>query len=126
MKRSDTLFRHKSHLVYDTAASIKEMVIAITEKTNSNTIDFRTFAEMEICDRVNTWILYNDGEYGVLGRFVCVRRDFGSESVHFVVQEDDNSELCLFQREEEMYSYTLDELISLHAEIEKIYKFVIH
>ena len=52
MKRSDTLFRHKATLLYDTGASIREMVYAITQKLNSPVIDFAVFEEMGVCERV--------------------------------------------------------------------------
>ena len=68
MKRSDTLFRHKATLLYETGASIREMVYAITHKSNSSEIDFRVFEELGVCERVGTWINVEGKEgYWVMG-----------------------------------------------------------
>lgn len=117
MKRSDTLFRHKATLLYDTGASIREMVYLITAKTNSPIIDFRTYADDGICERVGAWIMDNDGMNGEFGLFTNVIRKAGSEDIRFVVEGEGS------YRDEEMYDYSLDELIYLHDEIEKIYKY---
>lgn len=117
MKRSDTLFRHKATLLYDTGASIREMVYKITAKTNSPIIDFRTYADDGICERVGAWIMDNDGMNGEFGLFTNVIRKAGSEDIRFVVEGEGS------YRDEEMYDYSLDELIYLHDEIEKIYKY---
>lgn len=118
MKRSDTLFRHKATFIYEAGASIKEMVSAITHKTNSPIIDFRVFEELGVCERVGTWVSDNGGS-GVWGLFTIVQRNFGSEDVYFVAEADG------YLRDDNMYSYTLDELIYLHDEIEKIYKYIV-
>lgn len=117
MKRSDTLFRHKANLLYDTGASIREMVYAITEKLNSPIIDFAKMEHEGVCERVGTWIPV-EGHEGYWGLFTRVRRTAGNHDIYFYVEGGGNV------REEEMYDYTLDELIYLHDEIEKIYKFV--
>ena len=117
MKRSDTLFRHKAALLYDTGASIREMVYLITAWTNSPIIDFRTYADNGICERVGAWIMDNDGMNGEFGLFTNVIRKAGSEDIRFVVEGEGS------YRDEEMYDYSLDELIYLHDEIEKIYKY---
>ena len=117
MKRSDTLFRHKATLLYDTGASIREMVYLITAKTNSPIIDFRTYADDGICERVGAWIMDNDGMNGEFGLFTNVIRKTGSADIRFVVEGEGS------YRDEEMYDYSLDELIYLHDEIEKIYKY---
>lgn len=119
MKRSDTLFRHKATLLYETGASIREMVYAITAKLETPIIDFRTFAELGVCERVGTWIMDNNGESGVFGLFTLVQRNAGSKDIHFIAEADFD-----YERDDEMYDYSLDELIYLHDEIEKIYKFV--
>ena len=117
MKRSDTLFRHKATLLYDTGASIREMVNTITAKTNSPTIDFRTYADNGICERVGAWIMDNDGVNGEFGLFTEVREMPIPHDIHFVVEGEGG------YRDEEMYDYSLDELIYLHDEVEKIYKY---
>ena len=119
MKRSDTLFRHKSILLYDTAASIREMVYAITVKLGTPIIDFRVFEKLGVCERVGTFILDNDGENAKFALFTLVERNAGSHDIHFIADADG------YQRDEEMYGYTLDELIYLHDEIEKIYKYIV-
>ena len=121
MKRSDTLFRHKAKLLYDTCASIKEMVFAITHKMNSPVIDFSVFEEMGVCERVGTWVWEDVAgkRFGTWGLFTLVQRNFGSEDIYFVAKTDDA------RREKEMYDCTLDELIYLHDEIEEIYKAVV-
>lgn len=118
MKRSDTLFRHKATLLYDTGASIREMVYKITAKLNSPTIDFRTYADEGVCERVGAWIMDNDGINGEFGLFTTIHRIAGRSDIRFVVEGEGS------YREDEMYDYSLDELIYLHDEIEKIYKFV--
>lgn len=119
MKRSDTLFRHKATLLYDTGASIREMVYAITQKLESHTIDLRHFADLGVCERVGAWIMNNDGETGEWGIFTEIVRIAGKEDIHFIVATD------FAERDEEMYAYCLDELIYLHDEIEKIYKYIV-
>ena len=119
MKRSDTIFRHKANLLYETGASIREMVNAITSKIGTPVIDFRLFADLGVCERVGTWIMDNDGETGVWGLFTLVERNAGSKDIHLIAEAD-----CDYERDDEMYGYSLDELIYLHDEIEKIYKFV--
>lgn len=118
MKRSDTLFRHKATLLYETGASIREMVYAITHKSNSSEIDFRVFKELGVCDRVGTWI-NAEGKEGYWGLFTRVQRNAGNQDIYFRAEGGGNV------REEEMYDYSLDELIYLHDEIEKIYKYIV-
>ena len=119
MKRSDTLFRHKANLLYDTGASIREMVYLITAWTNSPIIDFRTYADLGVCERVGSWIMDKDGESGMWGLFSLVQRNAGNKDIYFLVESDYD-----YEREDEMYAFSLDELIYLHDEIEKIYKYV--
>lgn len=119
MKHSDTLFRHKATLLYDTGASIREMVYAITYKMQSPIIDFRVFEKLGVCERVGTWIMDNDGENGKWGLFTYIQRNVGNEDIYLVAEADD------YTRAEEIYDYTLDELIYLHDEVEKIYKCIV-
>lgn len=122
MKRSDTLFRHKATLLYDTGASIREMVYAITAKLNAPSFDFRDYADEGclhegICERVGAWIMDNDGMNGEFGLFTTIHRVAGRNDIRFVVEGEGG------YRDDEMYDYSLDELIYLHDEIEKIYKY---
>lgn len=118
MKKSDTLFRHKATLLYETGASIREMVYKITATTGSHVIDFTHYEELGICERVGVWVMDNDGETGYWTLVSYIERNVGNADI-FIVAEND---FC--KRKEEMYDYSLDELIYLHDEIEKIYKFV--
>ena len=118
MKRSDTLFRHKQILLHETGASLRSMVNLITAKTNNSTIDFREYEELGVCERVGAWIMANDGESGVWGLFTEVTCQDGH--INFLVEADYD-----YERNEEMYGYSLDELIYLHDEIQKIYKYVV-
>lgn len=112
MKRSDTLFRHKAALLYDTGASIREMVYKITTKTNKTSIDFDEYANLGVCERVGTWV-EQDCKEGRWELFDTVYTGIGGD-------------LCFSagMKVKEMYDYSLDELIYLHDEIEKIYKYV--
>ena len=118
MKKSDTLFRHKATLLYDTGASIREMVYKITSITGSPVIDFSYWEDLGVCERVGTWVMDNDGQTGYWVNISYIQRNAGSEDIYIVAENDE------VKREEEMYDYTLDELIYLHDELEKIYKFV--
>ena len=118
MKRSDTLFRHRAHMLYETGASIKEMVFNIMARLGTETIEFEPYADEGICERVGTWIMDNDGENGVWALFTRIERDTTCERLLFTAEVYD------YERTEDMYDYSLDELIYLHDEIEKIYKAV--
>jgi shikimate kinase len=118
MKKSDTLFRHKANLLYDTCASIREMVYKITSTYNSPVIDFDEMEKMGVCERVGTWINV-EGKEGYWGLFTRVQCNAGNKDIYFRAEGGGNV------REEEMYAYSLDELIYLHDELEKIYKFVV-
>ena len=61
----------------------------------------------------------NDGEAGYWVNISYIQRNAGSKDIYIVAENDE------VKREEEMYYYTLDELIYLHDEIEKIYKAVV-
>ena len=119
MKRSDTLFRHQAALLYDTGASIREMVYAITQKLNSNTIGLLHFIDLGLCDRIGSWIRDNDGDTAGWGIFTGITVSKDKDRIYFTVESD------FGYRDEYMYSYSLDELIYLHNEIEKIYKYVV-
>lgn len=113
MKRSDTLFRHKATLLYDTGASIREMVYKITAKTNKTNIDLAEYANLGVCERVGTWVK-QDGKEGWWELFDTIYSRIGGNGIYFSAG----------MKAKEMYDYSLDELIYLHDEIEKIYKFV--
>lgn len=118
MKRSDTLFRHKATLLYDVGASLRELVYKITSITSNPIVDFRTYEELGVCERVGVWVMDNNGETGYWTLVSYIQRNAGNADIYIVAENDE------VRREEEMYSYSLDELIYLHDEVEKIYKFV--
>jgi len=114
MKKSDTLFRHKANLIYDTCASIREMVCVITSKLNKEKIEFGVYEKLGVCERVGTWV---DVE-GKEGRWELITAIYPSGAKIMIETE-------LYGGSQDMYEYSLDTLISLHKELEKIYKFVV-
>ena len=115
MKRSDTLFRQKAALLYDTGASIREMVNKTAAITKRPVIDFRNYADMGVCERVGAWVREKNTDIGAWGLFTLAQSI--DNAIYFVVEAGG------VWRQEEMYDYSLDELIYLHDEIEKIYKY---
>ena len=119
MKKSDTLFRHKTHLLFEICGSIREMVNAITAETNNDTsIDLRVFTEMGVtAGMVGAWVNI-EGREGYW--------DFISE----VSREDNDGRIIIRTQNyglngRDMYDFSMDELIYLHDEIEKIYNFIV-
>ena len=118
MKKSDTLFRHKANLLYEVCGSIREMVNVITAKTNKSTVDLRVYNEMGVTDVVGAWVDIENRE-GYWDLISEIGRD-----------EDKYGQIIIrtqnYRREgRDMYDFSMDELIYLHDELEKIYKFVI-
>ena len=114
MKRSDTLFRHKANLLYDTCASIREMVNVITSKLFNGKIEFEVYEKLGVCERVGTWVNVEDKE----GRWELITAIYPS-GTKIVIETE------LYGGADDMYEYSLDTLIYLHDEIEKIYKFFV-
>ena len=118
MKKSDTLFRHKANLLYEVCGSIREMVNAITAKTNTGSVDLRAFNEMGVtAGMVGAWVNI-EGREGYW--------DFISE----VSREDKDGHVIIRTQNyglngRDMYDFSMDELIYLHDELEKIYKFIV-
>lgn len=117
MKKSDTLFRHKANLLYEVCGSIREMVNAITAKTNTGSVDLRVYNEMGVTTgMVGAWVNI-EGREGYWDNMseVCRERDG-----HIIIRTQN------YVRDGwDMYDFSMDELIYLHDELEKIYKFVI-
>ena len=113
MKKSDTLFRHKTNLLYDVCGSIREMVCAITSKLIKEKIEFEVYEKLGVCERVGTWV---DVE-GKEGRWELITAIYPSGAKIMIETE-------LYGGAQGMYEYSLDTLISLHKELEKIYKFI--
>lgn len=117
MKRSDTLFRHKAKLLYDTCSSIREMVNAITSKLFNGKIEFEVYEKLGVCERVGTWVNVEGKE----GRWELITAIYPS-GTNIMIE----TELYgVYGGTEDMYEYSLDTLIYLHDELEKIYKFVV-
>lgn len=118
MKRSDTLFRHKAKLLYDTCSSIREMVNATTSKLYSGKIEFEVYEKLGVCERVGTWVNVEGKE----GRWELITAIYPSGMKNIMIE----TELYgVYGGVEDMYEYSLDTLIYLHDELEKIYKFVV-
>lgn len=115
MKRSDTLFRHKAKLLYDTCSSIREMVNATTSKLYSGKIEFEVYEKLGVCERVGTWVNVEGKE----GRWELITAIYPSGMKNIMIETE------LYGGVEDMYEYSLDTLIYLHDELEKIYKFVV-
>lgn len=118
MKKSDTLFRHKANLLYEVCGSIREMVNTITAKTNTGSVDMRAFKEMGVTTgMVGAWVNVEGCEgYWDLIAEVC-REDKGG---HIIIRTAEYGRNGM-----DMYDFSMDELIYLHDELEKIYKFVV-
>lgn len=117
MKKSDTLFRHKAILLYEVCGSIREMVNVITAKTNKSSVDLRVYNEMGVTDVVGVWVNIESRE----GYW-----DLISE----ISREDKNGYIIIRTQKYglnglDMFDFSMDELIYLHDELEKIYKFVV-
>lgn len=116
MKRSDTFFRHKAKLLYDVCGSIREMVNTITAKTNKGSVDLRVFNEMGVTDgTVGAWVNV-EGREGYWDNIteICRERDG-----HIIIRTQNHGLNGL-----DMYDFSMDELIYLYDELEKIYNFV--
>lgn len=116
MKKSDTLFRHKANLLYDTCASIREMVCATTSNLFSEKIEFEVYEKLGVCERVGTWVNVEGKE----GRWELITAIYPSHSGAKIMIETE-----LYGGAQDIYEYSLDTLIYLHDEIEKIYKFIV-
>ena len=114
MKRSDTLFRHKANLLYEVCGSIREMVYATTSKLFNGKIDFETYEKLGVCERVGTWVNVEGKE----GRWELITAIYPSGTKIIIETE-------VYGGADDMYEYSLDTLIYLHDEIEKIHKFVV-
>ena len=114
MKQADTLFRHKSRFADELSVAFKEIFTAITALTKKPSIDLVDYVNLGVCDRVGSWIMDNDGESGVFGTFVSVYRKPGKEEIFLLASGYDS------ERDEDTYDYTLDELVYLYDELEKI------
>ena len=114
MKKSNTLLRHKADLLYDTCASIREMVNVITSKLPNKKIEFEVYEKLGVCKRVGAWV---DVE-GKEGRWELITAIYPSGANIMIETE-------VYGGAQDMYEYSLDTLICLHEELEKIYKSIV-
>lgn len=117
MKKSDTLFRHKAKLLYEVCGSIREMVNTITAETNTDTVDMQVYNEMGVTTgMVGAWVNV-EGREGYWDNITEICRERNGQ----VIIRTQNYVLNGW----DMYDFSMDELIYLYDELEKIYKFVV-
>ena len=120
MKRSSALYRRRANLFYDVCGSIREMVNAITAKTNEDSVNLLVYNEIGVTDEmVGAWVRDNIGD--CKGHW---------EDITEVCREDKDGHIIIRTQNyglngRDMYDFSTDELIHLHRQLEKIYKFVV-
>lgn len=117
MKKADTLFRRKSQIVTEVVVAIKEIYHAITSLTGEHQIMLENYARKFVCDRVGAYTYPAEGpEKGAeWGTMQMIYRHTGEESVHIVTTSK------TYTRIDDLYDYSIDELIYIYDELEKIY-----
>lgn len=120
MKRSSALYRRRANLLYDVCGSIREMVNVITAKTNEDSVNLLVYNEIGVIDgMVGAWVSDNIGDCkGHWDNITKVSRENNAGNVVIYTQ---NYGVKGF----DMYYFSTDELIHLHSQLEKIYKFVV-
>ena len=120
MKRSSALYRRRANLLYDVCGSIREMVNVITAKTNEDSVNLLVYNEIGVTDvMVGAWVRDNIGDCkGHWEDITEVCRENKDGHVIIRTQNYGNNGL-------DMYYFSTDELIHLHNQLEKIYKFVV-
>ena len=113
MKKSDTLFRHKAKLLYEVRGSIREMVNTITSKLFNGKIEFEVYEKLGVCERVGTWV--NEAGEGCWENITAIY----PSGTNIMIETEP------YGGADDMYEYSLDTLIYLHDELEKIYKFIV-
>ena len=120
MKRSSALYRRRANLLYDVCGSIREMVNVITAKTNEDSVNLLVYNEIGVIDvMVGAWVRDNVGD--CKGHW---------EDITEVCREDKDGHIIIRTQNYganglDMYYFSTDELIHLHNQLEKIYKFVV-
>lgn len=120
MKRSSTLYRRRANLLYDVCGSIREMVNVITAKTNEDSVNLLAYNEIGVTDvMVGAWVRDNIGD--------CKGH---REDITEVCREDEDGHIIIHTQNYgdkgfDMYYFSTDELIHLHSQLEKIYKFIV-
>lgn len=119
MKRSSALYRRRANLLYDVCGSIREIVNVITAKTNEDTVNLLVYNEIGVTDEmVGAWVKDNIGD--CKGHW---------EDITEVCREDKDGHIIIRTQNYganglDMYLLSTDELIHLHSQLEKIYKFI--
>lgn len=120
MKRSSALYRRRANLLYDVCGSIREMTNVITAKTNEDSVNLLVYNEIGVTDvMVGAWVRDNIGD--CKGHW---------EDITEVCREDKDGHIIIRTQNYganglDMYLLSTDELIHLHSQLEKIYKFVV-
>ena len=119
MKKADTLFRRKSQVVTEVVVAIKEIYHAITSLTGEHQIMLETYARKFLCDRVGAYTYPAEGpEKGAeWGTMQMIYRHIGEENVYIVTTSK------TYTRIDDLYDYSIDELIYIYDELEKIYNY---
>ena len=120
MKRSSALYRRRANLLYDVCGSIREMVNAITAKTNEDSVNLLVYNEIGIIDgMVNAWVSDDNGDgEGHGDDIIKISRENNAGTIVIYTQNYGDKGF-------DMYLLSTDELIHLHSQLEKIYKFIV-
>ena len=120
MKKSSALYRRRANLLYDVCGSIREMVNVITAKTNEDSVNLLVYNEIGVIDgMVGAWVSDNVGDCkGHWDNITKISRENNAGSVVIYTQNYGvkGFDMCYF---------STDELIHLHNQLEKIYKFIV-
>ena len=120
MKRSSALYRRRANLLYDVCGSIREMTNVITAKTNEDSVNLLVYNEIGVTDEmVGAWVRDNIGD--CKGRWDNITKISRENNAGSVVIYTQNYGL----NGRDMYDFSTDELIHLHSQLEKIYKFIV-
>lgn len=120
MKRSSALYRRRANLLYDVCGSIREMTNVITTKTNEDSVNLLVYNEIGVTDEmVGAWVRDNIGD--CKGHW---------DNITKISREDKDGHITIHTQNyglngRDMYDFSTDELIHLHRQLEKIYKFVV-
>ena len=120
MKRSSALYRRRANLLYDVCGSIREMVNVITAKTNEDSVNLLVYNEIGIIDgMVNAWVSDDNGDgEGHGDDIIKISRENNAGTIVIYTQNYGDKGF-------DMYLLSTDELIHLHSQLEKIYKFIV-
>ena len=120
MKRSSALYRRRANLLYDVCGSIREMTNAITAKTNEDSVNLLVYNEIGVTDvMVGAWVRDNIGDCkGHWEDITEVCRE--GKDGHIIIHTQNYGANGL-----DMYYFSTDELIHLHRQLEKVYKFIV-